>query len=81
MHARAESVDAVIVLCGAGPRSTESALEHIAAVDDASQGVPMRQVQTHKPPNIPCHVCEDCAPRNFPPNVHTKRCTTAISGA
>ena len=51
MHARAESVDAVIVLCGSGPRSTESALEHIAAVDDASQGVPMHQVQTHKPPS------------------------------
>ena len=49
MHARAESVDAVIVLCGSGPRSTEAALEHLAVVDDASQGVPMRQVQTHTP--------------------------------
>ena len=32
MHARAESVDAVIVLCGSGPRSTEAALEHLAVV-------------------------------------------------
>lgn len=44
MHASAESADAVIVVCGSGRESQNAAVEHIAAVDAASEGVPMRQV-------------------------------------
>ena len=44
MHARVESLEVLVVVCGQGPRSHQAALEAIAAVDEPSRGVPMRQV-------------------------------------
>jgi len=47
MHAQVDSLEAVVVICGQGPRSHRAALDAIAAVDEPSRGVPMRQVSFH----------------------------------
>jgi hypothetical protein len=49
MHAEVESLEALVVVCGWGPKSHQSALEAIAAVDESSRGIPMRQVTIHLP--------------------------------
>lgn len=44
MHVEIGTIDAVIIVASAGANSQRDALNSIAAVDPASEGIPMRQV-------------------------------------